>query len=188
MSGKILNIINDENKNINEIVEDIEKIDNKIKFTVFGKTKPKYKRKYSKEISNKNEDILMNQAKKMEEEITKIRNKKLGRAANIFKLREVIEGPKKPLQISTAVMNPDNGQIIADHDDIVDFTLNYCVDNLSQNIPDTDVKQVIENRKLKQYGNIFNKDEDEEFNISIDDFLILLECLQPKKLNRKTFL
>ena len=51
-ASKIIKAVNDKDKNINQVIDMINKIENKIKFKVFGKTKPKVKQ--SKANNDKN--------------------------------------------------------------------------------------------------------------------------------------
>ena len=103
----------------------INKIENKIKFKVFGQTKLKVKQSKAnndKNINEKNEILLNVQAKKIENEIQRIKQLKQGRATNVFKLRDVINGPKKAAQDPVAFKNQD-GELIVHPEQIMNL---YC--------------------------------------------------------------
>ena len=114
-ASKIMKVVNDEYKNINQVIDKINKIENKIKFKVFGKTKLKVKQSKGnndKNINEKNEILLNDQAKRIENEIQRIKQLKQGRATNVFKLRDVINGPKKAAQDPVALKNQDGELIV----------------------------------------------------------------------------
>ena len=76
-----------------------------------------------------NEDILKRQCKKVEDEINAIKEKKLGRVGNIFKIKEIINGPKKGSQEPCAVRDPVSDDIVFSSEEIKRVTLD-CVNNL----------------------------------------------------------
>ena len=174
-ASKIMKVVNDEYKNINQVIDKINKIENKIKFKVFGKTKLKVKQSKvnnDKNINEKNEILLNVQAKKIENEIQRIKQLKQGRATNVFKLRDVINGPKKAAQDPVAFKNQD-GELIVHPEQIMKYTLNYVKDNLSQNYPDILNEETILLRRKKQYDNIFQCNsviQDDDFSVNEDDF------------------
>ena len=68
----------------------------------------------------------------MEGEILKIKSQKLGRVGAIFKMKEVVNGPKKGGQEPSAIKDPKTGDLVVSSEEIKKVTLAYCVDNLTQ--------------------------------------------------------
>ena len=69
----------------------VEKVQEKIKYTAFGKTKPESKRavakrdKIEKEDTEKAKDLLARQSDKIDAEIMKVKSLKQGRTGSVFK-------------------------------------------------------------------------------------------------------
>ena len=133
----------------------IDAIDIEIKFTAYGKTRMNKNKQKNKIESNKQKDdkesryleLLKRQSDKIENEILKIKSQKLGRVGNIFKMKEVISGPKKGVQEPTAIRDPTNGELVVSGEKIKNVTLAYCVQNLTKKSEDTDVQNIIRVRK-----------------------------------------
>ena len=102
-------IICDKTLTIDEVDEKIDKIQTKIKFQSFGKTKPmtansRKQRMEGQHISPRGmEDeeemknlILKKQNDLIEESINKIKSKRYGRQISVFKMKDIIAGSKKP--------------------------------------------------------------------------------------------
>ena len=130
----------DEQVSVDQAMKKVNSIENEIKFKAFGKTRAdKKKQKAKKGLSvdikteeTRNKELLKNQSKKIEDEILKIKSNKHGKAVNIFKMRDVITGPKKASQAPTAVRGPNSGELVFSWDAIKKVTLAYCVDNLTK--------------------------------------------------------
>ena len=99
-----MNVIieNDELTN-EEVAERIERIETKIKFQSFGKTKPPTKLKVSRRLETEassatrmeSEDekvgkIFQRQCRDIEDDINNLKAGKLGRATNVFKMAEIV--------------------------------------------------------------------------------------------------
>ena len=71
-----------------------------------------------------------------------MRDTKLGRVGNIFKMKEIINGPKKGGQELTAVRHPTSGDMVVSTEEIKRVTLEYCVKNLenSSEVPEVEWK------------------------------------------------
>ena len=122
-ADKIESMIKEDNQSIDEVMDKILKVEKEIKFTSFGKTRMSvHKKKHKCEDINE-EDILRNQCLKIEEEINKVKDKKLGRVGQIFKIKESINGPKKGSQDPTAVRHPVNGNMVVSKEEIKKVTL-----------------------------------------------------------------
>ena len=103
-ADRIDDIVQNNNIDVDVSMKRIETIDNEIKFTAFGKTRVKTvkAKARAKNILNKI-DLLKRQSEKIENEVLKIKSKYLGRVGNVFKMKEVITGPKKGGQEPSAL-------------------------------------------------------------------------------------
>ena len=120
----------------------IDAIDKQIKFSAFGKTrtnKNKDKKKLEEGKEKNNEDLLRRSS--LEEEIIKIKSLKLGNVGSIFKMKEVITGPKKGGQEPIAIRDPKDVELVVSNKEIKKVTLAYCVDNLTRK-SDDDIAQL----------------------------------------------
>ena len=94
---------------IDTIVRRADDIQERVRFKAFGKTKTNFKK--LKELDKVNEvsdeveakELMRKQSDKMEAEILKVTSSKLGRCGKVFKMREVVAGPKKGGQEAKAV-------------------------------------------------------------------------------------
>ena len=95
-------------------------------------------------------DLLEKQTKKIEDEINNIKEKGMGRVGNVFKMKEIITGPKKGCQIPTAIKDPVSNELIVANEQIKKVTLEHCVKTLQNNKPAEEVKVLCELRKELQ--------------------------------------
>ncbi len=132
----MVDLIKDEDNNVEEVMNELERKNEKIKHQSLGKTKIK-----SRENQQKKEDRLMNdeekakellekQIEKVEEEIKKICSESNGRLNTIFKMKEMIEGPRKNSQEAQAVTDPSNGELVVSGSEIRRVGLEYCLETL----------------------------------------------------------
>jgi deoxyxylulose-5-phosphate synthase len=80
----MINVIEDNDRSIEQIVKGFERINNDIKFEAFEKVT----------LKGKN-TLLKKQTEKAEEELAKLKDNKKGRVANVFKIVQAIPGPKR---------------------------------------------------------------------------------------------
>ena len=80
----------------------------------------------------------------MEEEINKLKLAKYGRATSVFKMREIVAGPKKSPQEPHAILDKDKYELVVGHVKIKKVTLKHCLTSLEDNVPEEDVKHVVE--------------------------------------------
>ena len=197
VADKIVEIIEDVTKDIDTVEEEINRIDTKVKFKAFGKTKRKKKVfnksreekecrcrnegscKRCKTQEEKDDELLRKQSQRIEQKVEEIKGKKQGRAGNVFQMRKEIAGPKKAGQEATAIKDPKTGEMIVTKEDIKKATLQYCVENLRPNEPDEEVKDMVENRKKEQLMKMNDKDG-ETFEVKPDDFQEVLEKFEKK--------
>ena len=203
---KIEETVEDIAMDINDVMKKIEKIDTKIKFKAFGKTKPNVKcvknvlklNKCQKTCENtscdncknqaqRDEDLHDKQTQRIESAVNKVMQSSHGRAGNIYKMKKDIVGPKKTPQEAAAIRDPKTGEMIVDKEKIKEITLKYCVDNLTNNKPDEEVKEKVMKRKEDQ----LKKMEDttgETFVVTIEDFNQVLAKFAMKETKTYDFL
>ena len=105
-------------------------------------------------------EILSKQSKIIEDQINELKEKRLGRVGTIFKMKEMINGPKKGGQELTAVRHPVSGEMVVSTEEIKRVTLEYCVKNLENLPPDPEVEM---DTNLKEYlHNIRMEDTDDD--------------------------
>lgn len=115
-----------------------------------GKTrikKPKTRQNRKAKVKNSERDLLKNQSNKIEKEIIKIKSQNLGRAGSIFKMRDVINGPRKSAQGPTAIKDPNSDKLIVSNEGIKKVTLAYCVDNLTHKSKGKSINKGLELKK-----------------------------------------
>ena len=148
-----------------------------------SRTNPnKGKRNTNKSDEIKDEDILREQSKQIEDKVNAVKEQKLGRIGSIFKIKEGIVGPKKGSQEPTAVRHPDSGDMVVANKEIKRVTLEYCVKNLENGSPDPEVEQ--DATIKRQLHDMRMKDtDDDDFNIGLDDFNSVLPKFSTKSTN-----
>ena len=190
-AGEVNQLVDKEDISIDQIVKRIINIENEIKFEAFGKTRTN--RKKTKRITKEkgvteevaNKDLIKKQSKRIEEEVIKIKSQKLGRVGNIFKMKEVITGPKKGSQVPTAIRNPATGDLVVSNEEIKNVTLAYCVANLTNK--SSEVNRGLE---LKEYLHKKRMEEmdEEECDIATNDFKGVLDKFSKKKTKSYDFI
>ena len=194
-STKIEEIVDDNETDINTVMKKIDAIDSKIKFKTFGKTKINVKsvKKVSKCTNTcesspcdncktqktKDEELHKKQTQQIEAAVEKIKESKQGRAGNIFKMKTQILGPKKTPQEAAAIRDNKTGEIIVNKDEIKRITLNYCVENLKNNEPSDEVKELVERRKIEQQEKMTDK-SGESFEVTFEEFDEVLAKFETK--------
>ena len=140
----------------------------------FGKTRATSNKKVVNSENNlnqeeKDEELLKRQSSKIEEQINVIKSQKLGRAGSVFKMREAICGPKKKGQEPNAIKNPKTGDLVVSSEEIKKVTLAYCVENLTNNNPDEEVKQLVDIKK-QLHESRMKDTESEGFEVKKESF------------------
>ena len=67
--------------------------------------------------------------------ILEIRRSKLGRAGNVFKMREVIARPKNHGQEAIALIDSRTGEVVVSNSGIKRVANEYCADLFNNNMP-----------------------------------------------------
>ena len=139
-SVKMLRVIEDDTKHIEEVMTRFEKINNDIKFEAFGKVTIKDKRDVKNSKSNDSSQevqakcLLKKQTEKAEEELKKLKDANKGRVANVFKLVKAIQGTKKGERMEAhAILDLATGQVAVSAKEIKRISLEYCKGGLKNN-------------------------------------------------------
>ena len=188
-ANRIEEIVEDLDTNIDTVMKEVDKIDTKIKFQSFGKTKPKSKKpvgdkKREKTQTEKDDAIKLKETEKVERQIERIKSKNQGRAGNVFRIRKDVAGPKKAGQEASSVKDPLTGELLVTRDEIKNATLKYCINNLKGGTPDESVRDIVKQRKEKQLQKLNTHDED-DLVVEEDDFDEVLDKFSKK--NTKTY-
>ena len=127
----------------------------KVKFKAFGKSKPMTKKAISRRLEDRlrnvqrldDADKLRELRRKhydnMEEEIYKLKLAKYGRATSVFKVREIVAGPKKSPQEPHTIIDKDKEELVVKNEEIKKVTLKHCLNSLEDNVPEEDVKHLV---------------------------------------------
>ena len=188
---EVKQIVDDPENNIDMVINKIDKIETKIKFKAFGKTKPKFKRKVKETVqeksqSEKDDDLKEREIEKVEKHINDIKANNHGRAGNVYRIRKAIAGHKKAGQEASSIKDPKTGELHVVKETIKKVTLAYCVKNLQGNTPDDNVKEDVKQRKLKQIKEM--KDEDEDtLEFDLDDFKDIVKKFGKNQLKHMIF-
>ena len=115
---EIENVVEDTDLDVDKMFKKLGNIQDKIKYTAFGKTKINKSVKgsamseshcFGKYEAN---EILKKQSEKIEEEVEQIRCMKQGWCSPVFQMKEVIAGPRKAGQEAASVKDPKTGKMV----------------------------------------------------------------------------
>ena len=173
---------------IDNKMKKFNKIHEKIKYAAFGKvtigrTERNTKSTIEDDKNNEAKELYEEEARRVEQEIVEIRNLKKSRVGKIWDIRKKVIGGKKKKNEVTAIVDPENGKVVASRNKIKEITLKYCRDTLKKNkIPEgyentfmTKKKEV--EQKLKEKDGTF-KPSEEAFDQLIKKF---------KKANKRNY-
>ena len=166
----------------------VEKIQDKVKYKAFGKTKPMTSRKVDikdKEINAPDEkqakEILKEQTDRMEAEITKIKAMNQGRPAKVFKMREIDTGKRKSKQEAHAIKDDETSELVVSNEGIKKISLKYCLNVFKNNEPDEAFKEFKELKEKVHILRMEDKHEEEDVDISEEEFFCVLCSFEAKK-------
>ena len=180
-------LIEDEGYNSDELMQKVDKVENKVKFKAFGKTKPRTEKAVEKsaKIPDTEDEqaraILKKQSDKMEEEVFKVKSLKQGRTTNVFKMREAITGKKKAKQEAHAIFDEETKELVVSNSEIKRVTLKYCLNILENNKPDEDFKVLAKLKDEVHQLRMQDHDIEDELEISLEDFFMTLSKFESKK-------
>ena len=192
-AANIEQIVKEINLSEEEVMKKVNKIEDDIKREAFGKTKiKKLKQTENKPKSNENKkseeeeakDISQKILEHMEEQINKITNdKNKGRCGQIYKVRELVEGPKKAGQEAQAIKDPSNGEIVVNTKEIKRVTLDHCLKVLKNNEPHESVVDIVDT-KNKAVEEIM-KSKGGDFEVTEEAFEDVMKNLEFK--NKRSY-
>jgi hypothetical protein len=94
-------------------------------------------------------------------------------------MKKEIAGPKKSPQESTSIRDSKTGELLVNKHDIKRATLEYCVENLQNNIPDKETEKLVKDRKERQLK-IMNDKSGDGFEVTFEEFEIVLASKETK--------
>ena len=186
-AARIAEIVEDEGYSREEVMEKVEKVHNKMKWTAFGKTKPRTKKAQSRETIDTtiNEDkaklLRTKETERLEAEILKVKATKTGRTSKVFSMREVISGAKKVRKEAHALIDTKTKKLVVANSEIKKVTLDYCLDVLKNNEPAAEVKELVKLKEMVHEMRMNDKERDEDYEISGSDFFETVEKFEAKK-------
>ena len=186
-ASSIKDVVGNDDLDIDQKMKKIDLIDKKIKFGAFGKTRCNQNKTVRKNGGIRNvtdEELLKSQSKKIEEEILKLKSQKLGRVGSVFKMKEIINGPKKADQEPTAIINPITGDLVVLNKEIKKGTLAYCAEHLTKKSRG----RVAQLRKNLNEMRMKETLDNEDFKIVQSDFDGVLEKFNSKATKSYDFL
>ena len=107
----------EEEECIDKVEKKISNIDDKIRYSAFGKTKIKNKKTKKEPSPNQteedaNKETLSKESKKIEEQVEALKKSKLGRVGQIMKMRSIISGPRRKSQEAIALKDSRSGELV----------------------------------------------------------------------------
>ena len=172
----------------------VEKVHNKMKWTAFGKTKPRTKKAEDRATHDRTTDdekakvLIAKETEQLEAEILKVKATKQGRATKVYQMREVISGTKKSKKEAHAIIDTNTKKLVVANSDIKKVTLEYCLNVLKNNKPAKEVKRMIELKETVHELRMNDTENDEEYKISDADFFETVEKFEAKKRRSYQFL
>ena len=186
-------IIENKELTIEEVAEKVEKIETKIKFQAFGKTKPPTKRKTSRRLveiskaASRMEDeedekvnkIFKKQSEELEEDINNLNKGKFGRVTNVFKMAEIVGGAKKQKEDAHAITDPETKELVISTEEIKRISLAHCVNVLTKGPghPDAELWVKLESGLHEE---LMTDESDIEANITKEDFNDVIDKFKRK--------
>ena len=198
-SEKIDTIIDDETLSIEDVMRKVDSKMNNAKFYAFGKTKPITRKASERRLEvrlaaaqgldgdQKVRDLMRKQFEQLEEEIVKLKDNKYGRVTNVFKMREIVAGPKKAPQEAHAVIDNEKKELVVSTEGIKKVTLQHCMDTLKDNKPEEDVEQLVTVIK-DVHEHRMNEDDGNETEVTKDEFDLILDKFKRKNKRSYDFL
>ena len=188
-SKKVEEIVEDEDLDIEEVIKNFDKIQDKIKYEAFGKTKVKQRIKPKDESINIESEeegakrLSKKEMAKLEEHINKIVTGSNNRCGNVFKMKNMVEGSKKSGQEAQAIKDPKTGDLVVASSEIKKVTLEYCLEVLSNNEPNEENKDAVDLKEELIQEIMENKDG--KFHVTEEAFERVMDNLEKK--NKRSY-
>ena len=152
MSEKIKAVVQDETLDMEEVMEKVEKIDNRIKFNAFGKTSKKVTvsrkedpKKDWADDTEKAKELIEKQSEIVEKEVERIRQKGGGKINQIHRLAKEMKGAKE--EMAHAVKDPETKKLVVEQEEIKKVSLKYCKKVLERNPPKVELQKMFDLRE-----------------------------------------
>ena len=183
----LFRIVNDNEKSIEDIYAKFEKMHNKIKFKSFGKTRTQcvgYEKSGKNKLPSDNEavieDIMNKLFKRLENEIESLKSSSNSRSTRAFKLVETVQGKKKGGPEAVAIIDPVTNELKTSRKAILETTLSYCTNLLTNNKPDDDYEKDLA-VKHKLHDARMTKIEEQDDQLDEEDFEKAVKRFTEKK-------
>ena len=193
-AAKLDEATENEGLSIEEVMKKNDAIMNKVKFQAFGKSKPITKKALNRRLEDRlraaqgldDEEKLKELRRKhyddMEEEINKLKLAKYGRATSVFKMKEVVAGPKKSPQEPHAILDSDTDDLVVDNEVIKKVTLKHCLNTLENNVPEEEVEEIVKLvNKVHDKRMDESEDNNEDAEISMEEFEEVVEKMEKRE-------
>ena len=188
MARQIEVIADNESLEDDEVMEKIDKLQTKIKFQAFGKTKQQTERAQKREEaeckkaeSDVAKELLARQTKRIEEQVKDVMEKANGRVTRVFKMKEIISGKSKGAQEAQATINPETNELVVSNSEIKKVTLKYCLKTLENNKPEEKVKEVVELKEEVHRLRMLDRSRDGDNEVTEEDFFKVLWKFESKR-------
>ena len=212
---EFVEILENENVSATELMNNIEKKLNKIKFKAFGKVRrqpslpdkelrklvalkekvysePTVKRSEVEKVeSDLNKKLIELQREDLEKEVKTIKATiaQKGRAAAMFKLFESVNGPKKLGQDPVAMIDPKSNKLVFDPSEIKKISLEYCYNLLQKSTANPGFEnEIFVQDMLHLARNETNEDFDDSGDITVNDMKSRMKKLAKKGPEKYRFL
>ena len=193
---KIDKVIDDDTMSIEEVMKKIYAIMDSVKFKAINKTKPMTKKATHRRLEirlaaaqglddqEKVRELMNKQFDQLEEEINKLKENKYGRVTNVFKMREIVSGPKKGKQEAHAVLDKETDELVVSSEGIKKLTLKHCIDTLKDNKPEENVEPLV--KAISEAHDFrMNEDDGDSMNIFKEEFDTIVKKFKDK--NKKSY-
>ena len=132
------------------------------------------------------EDILARQTIRLEKEIKKIKDGGKGRCGQIFKIAQLVQGPKKPGPEAHSVKDPETGELVVSTKAIQNVFLKHCKEVLKSNSIERGYQEEAEMKeKLNEIG---MKESTGKFEATKEGFERVIENFQKNNKRNYDFL
>ena len=185
-ASKIEKVLENEELDTEEIMEKVDKIEEKMKFKAFGKTKPKTGKKMAAKVLKTDAEVLEEQTKFIEEEITKVKDDTKGKVGRVYAMKKRISGGRKEAQEPVAIRDPDTDELVVAAEDIKKVTLKYCESNLmkKEEEPKGEAKRIQEECHRWR----MKEENDEECDVNKEDFEMVMKKFKGKETKAYDFI
>ena len=115
------------------------------------------------------DELRKKQSKYIGEAIDKIKTGKVGNITSVFRMRDLVAGPKKQIQEAHAVKDPNSGELVVSNEEIKRVNLEHCLNILKDKEPKEEVKLLI---KLESdlHDLLMETTTDKDLEISEEDY------------------